>query len=404
MAIRNICGCEHQSAGEFYSSQNVAFVADGRPGLGASAVQLNSGQISNFRLWERYQTTGKPSQPYDLGNVAVWFAIKWSTWSEDESVLVLSAWNDAAIAKLATTTGNRMVLTDRDGVVIATTQPMSAGNWHWIGVGLEHPVPSATDGTFRLWVDDSLVGQGSGRIGDVDDKIMGIRFGKPNAPAGWSPIYDDMIVTDDGTAKVHSGHGVQVRMPDADGLINGWDPAVDFYANLDEIPEDGDATVIQTKYNADYFSVQFTGASLEPGQTLAAVKFQFMNKCPGILGNHSWQGRLYRPGSVPAYQAWTATSESNVNSYESRGQVYDLDPWTAAPWELGSLNNTQLGVWRYSGTLEYQKITQAGVNLLIAQSPFDPPDAKPGKTPIGVLGRIREDGVVAAEKSRITRV
>ncbi len=225
-----------------------------------------------------------------------------------------------------------------------------------------------------------------------------------NGHAKWAAVVVALLGIVAGGTYQHTRAVGQVRMPDADGLVYGWDPAVNFFANLNEIPEDGDATVVQTKDNTDYFSVQFADAALAGGQSLAAVKFQFMHKCPGIFGTHSWQGRLYRPGSATLYQPWTATSDNGLDSYESRGQVYEIDPWTGEPWALANLNGTQLGVWRYSGTMEFQKITQAGINMLLAQSPFAPPDAKPAKAPTGRGNRIRDDGVVAAGESRILRI
>ncbi len=239
-----------------------------------------------------------------------------------------------ATCKLLLTSGMVLTVQNSSAATIATgTTALTINAWYYIELKL---VIAGASGNVTLQLNQAVeIAQTTGNFGSTNiDAFQLIGLSGPQHD------YDDMYALDT-TGSVNNTYlgdiAVNTLMPNADGAHTSFSghPSSSHFANVDEIPPDGD-----TSYNADS-SVgdmdTYLTAGVLPGASVAGIQVNlYARKDDAGLRSVApviRQSSLDYPGTTRALTA----------SYVCYTQLYDLDP-TSATWTATNINADEYGI------------------------------------------------------------
>jgi len=152
--------------------------------------------------------------------------------------------------------------------------------------------------------------------------------------------YDDMYICDTTGSNNNTFLGdsrVEGIMPTADGTTIQWTPlAGDNYANVNEIPPDGDTSYVSTNTTNDVDTYAFAN--------LTAITSGVKGLQVNILNRKDDAGsREIAPMIRSGGTDYTGDTFSVLDNYATAVQVYEEDPNTAALWTVGGVNAAEFG-------------------------------------------------------------
>ena len=192
-----------------------------------------------------------------------------------------------------------------------------------------------------------------------NDDVAFLRFGQANFLASYGLYYFDNIVLegaavaaniDDPFTLLGCNYAEWVLVPNATGTDNGM--AAGTWAEVDEIPKDDDATIVQfanpnpwtvNVFNPDAGGYPYTIQTIE-GLDVCSWSRRL------AAGTASSTIRMRRGAS-----AWDSTSVADLVTYQERWRHFTLDPTDSAAWTPTRVNEVEVGqtctantTWSYS--------------------------------------------------------
>ena len=235
--------------------------------------------------------------------------------------------------------GANAVITAQRGGAQLGTFTITPEIWHWVSIKI---LVDNSNGTCDVEVDGTNVFSFSGDTQNSGDGI----------PASWNigasigndMTYDDIIACDDqGSAPFNDlleDMRIDTIMPDGVGDDSDWTSSAvgDNYTFVDEIPNDGDTTYVEssTAADSDLYEMEDTPAGV--GDTIHGVQVSAVAKNPdGGTTDIALKVKVDTTEDVGATQT-LASGYAYISSF------FDEDPDAAAAWTASAIDDMQAGM------------------------------------------------------------
>jgi len=331
MAVRNFVGFETGDGREIPAAAGThAFVSSpvysGRRAFRAYPSGANSG-------WARISgSIGSTGTGGPLSAADIWLGcrlrIAAAPASGSERILIVETSALARKLSVLLRSDRRLELADSTDAVLATgATVLAAGRWYHIGVRCG----TGTSAQYELRIDGATELSGAGNL--ASSSVGYVVLGK-NGDIGGGSIdvcYDDVVIDDAGWPPA----GRVARLaPRGAGAYSAWSGS---YADVDEVPNDGDVTYISTSApGASTFALDSAATAGIAGQ-IAAVKALATVRDTG--GASQLAVRL-RSGTTDSDTGWSDPGAS----YTWRAKLATTDPATGQDWTLAAIDTIEAGV------------------------------------------------------------
>lgn len=210
--------------------------------------------------------------------------------------------------------------------------------WHWVSIKI---FVANSNGTCDVEVDGTNVFSFSGDTQNGGDGV----------PASWNigasigndMTYDDIIACDDqGSAPFNDlleDMRIDTIMPDGAGDDSDWTPVSGAnWTNVDEIPNDGDTTYVESAVAADSDLYEMEDTPPDVGSTIHGVQVSAVAKNPdGGTTDIAVKVKVDTTEDVGATQT-LASDYFYISSF------FDEDPDAAAAWTASAIDDMQAGM------------------------------------------------------------
>lgn len=240
------------------------------------------------------------------------------------------------------------------GTLIGASDPgaISGGAWNHIEAAV---TCHASTGSVEIRVNGVTVVDLSGV--DTDPQATGdLSFwgaGKWGSASGGNREYylDDLFAWDDtGDANNDFIGDVKVYtlLPDADTAQADWTLSAgsDGYALIDEVPQDGDTTYLETSGNGDESDFDFPSLPAEVSAVIGLQAVSVARKTDAGAANLVQSLISSEVGSPPAAATQDGATHALTTSYSYYADTFDVDPATGAAWTPTAVNGVSLGLTR----------------------------------------------------------
>jgi len=334
MPYLNICGWEAADNTEANSTSGTFSVQGTTVRTGARALQVNPTTTGAGYYMIRGINTSVGVQAINWAVNTLWFRVyfRYGTKPSANSEPILGLLDSTAALKFEMridSSGNLSAYNASNTLVATGATVLSQDTWYLI----EFTVGTGASASYEIKIDGTSEISGTSNFSTNQHGQM--RIGK-HANRNGNTVnfyYDDVAVHDTS----FPGAGQLVRMQvTGNGAYTAW---TNDYLNVDEIPHDGDTSIINTSTSGNAETVTFEScASAGISGTINAVQPYIVCRDEG--GTSAFRLRLRVNGTDND----TSTNRDHGSTYQAIQNVHTVNPTSGLPWTTSDLDSAEVGV------------------------------------------------------------
>lgn len=365
MAILRIVGFEEGYIEAVSSAFGTASVVSSGQKTGSYALRVNptTTGFGGVSLGKPAATGRITENIYAASSLIVGFAFKAVTLPASNYEMFLSFGNGAGADIWDLCVSSAGILTIRDSTthaVIATGTAVIGSTYRYIEVKI---TANSASGAYEVRVDGVTDMSGTTNT-TAHAQVSEVLFAKFDINGNSVDFYYDDAYVDSNTFRLSGSSWPEVKgiFPNAAGNAAGWTNGTgSTFAEVDEVPHDGDTTYIQASATQDNlrstFNLESTATKGITGTVLAVQPYVYAKT--GSTSLTSAVGITARNGSTDV----DSTGSELVTTYWPYALVLTTDPNGGGSWTLGGVDTLEVGM--FSGTInQTQRFTQAMASVL----------------------------------------